>query len=217
MSQQQHCSKSEQRVIKDVVLFTGQTATNGTKYHSINYHCEKEKKNQAQKTWVMQLGQRRVPPRRPLQQPLSQSMKPRPRSEGLHLSPCDWGQGVVLASWSGMCASEELVRKWNFVLLATPFVQRQLNPFDFWFGFAWAWHWGLADRCPEDGEPPGEAELACIAEGKALFCSRPTGLGASMVWVKLDPWDPGGRNQDPVGKREPRFCWRGSWFTWWSW
>lgn len=45
-SQQQHCSKSEQRVIKDVVLFTGQTATNGTKYHSINYHCEKEKKNQ---------------------------------------------------------------------------------------------------------------------------------------------------------------------------
>ena len=23
----------------------------------------------------------------------------------------------------------------NFVLLATPFVQRQLNPFDFWFGF----------------------------------------------------------------------------------
>lgn len=63
----------------------------------------------------------------------------------------------------------------------------------------------FADRCPEDGNPLGEAELACIAEGKALFCSRPTGLGASMVWVKLDPWDPG-QNQDPVGKENPGFA-----------
>lgn len=55
----------------------------------------------------------------------------------------------------------------NFVLLATPFVQRQLNPFDFGLGFVGPGTEGLADRCPEDGEPPGEAELACIAEGKA--------------------------------------------------
>ena len=124
MSQQQHCSKSEQRVIKDVVLFTGQTATNGTKYHSINYHCEKEKKNQSPEnlsnaTWAEAC---------PSQKTTSTASKPKhetPRPHGAEVCishPVTEVWGVVLASWSGMCASEELVRKWETLcFLPLPF------------------------------------------------------------------------------------------------
>lgn len=163
----------------------------------------------------MQLGQRRVPPR-PLQQPLSQSMKSlRPRGADVRIShPVTEVWGVVLASWSGMCASEELVRNWETLcFLPLPLSKGSGIRLIFGLGFVGPGTEGLADRCPEDGEPPGEAELVCIAEGKVLFCSRPMGLGASTVWVKLDPWEPGAESRSRWEERSAVLLAR-SWFMW---
>lgn len=96
--------------------------TDGTKFCSINHHCgEKKKKNQSQNPElprVMQCGQKSVllPRKLPLQQPLVQNKNnpTLPSAARIWIShPVTEVRGVVLASWSGMCASEELVRKWE--------------------------------------------------------------------------------------------------------
>lgn len=63
----------------------------------------------------MQLGQRRVPlPERTHFMASRPSMKPLDPTEPRSAShPVTEVWGVVLASWSGMCASEELVLKWE--------------------------------------------------------------------------------------------------------
>lgn len=137
-----------------------------------------------------------------------------PRVASISIShPVTEVRDVVLASWSGMCASEELVRKWvTLCFLPFPLSKGSGNRLIFGLVLVGAGTEGLADGCPGDGEPPGEAELACRAEDRALFCSSPMLLGASTVWLKLDPWVPGAESSSRWEGRIPVLL-ASSWFT----